>query len=120
MRKIIVILIFSALFAVSCATDSFGVYHTVKKGENLTKISQLYNVDANELRQENSIPEGVDELKEGSAIFIPGAANVIETSPAETSPETSPNPEPEPESEPETSPEPETENETEINFIWPA
>ena len=133
MKKFSLILIFTALFALSCATDSFGVYHTVKKGENVTKISQLYNVDANELRQENSIPEGVDELKEGSAIFIPGADEVIETSPEPES-ETSPEPEPESAPEPapaqtfhETSPEPETslqstepENEITINFIWPA
>jgi|GEM_PF-584949 Membrane proteins related to metalloendopeptidases len=146
MKKFAVILISATLFCLSCATDSFGVYHTVKKGENLTKISQLYNIDENELRHENSIPEGVGELKEGSAIFIPGAAEVIETSPLETFPETSPNPEPapepvetsqetspesetstQPESEPapvetcpETSPEPEPETETSINFIWPA
>ncbi|MBP5590412.1 LysM peptidoglycan-binding domain-containing M23 family metallopeptidase [bacterium] len=120
------IFIFSALFCLSCATDSFGVYHTVKKGENITKISQLYNVDENELRAENSIPEGVDELKEGSAIFIPGADEVIETSP-EPSHEPAPETEPEPapvetfhETSPETSPEPEPENETTMNFIWPA
>ena len=138
MKKFSLILIFASLFCLSCATDSFGVYHTVKKGENVTKISQLYNVEANELRQENSIPEGVDELKEGSAIFIPGADEVIETSPESTpEPETSPEPEqtlepaPEPKSAPEpspepvetcpeTSPEPEPETETSINFIWPA
>ena len=78
MRKFFVIFILSALFCVSCATDSFGVYHTVKKGENVTKISQMYNVDENELRKENSIPEGTDELKEGSSIFVPGADKVIE------------------------------------------
>jgi len=107
------IFIFSALFCLSCATDSFGVYHTVKKGENVTKISQLYKVDAKELRQENLIPEGVDELKEGSAIFIPGAAKVIETSPEPgTSTESA--------SESGTSAEPDIENGTRINFIWPA
>ena len=135
------IFIFSALLSLSCATGSFGVYHTVKKGENITGISQLYNVDENELRKENSIPEGVSELKEGSAIFIPGADEVIETQPVSETPaeveETWPaqpepaEPQPEqekqevkPENEPEperiTPEEPQTENETAINFIWPA
>lgn len=140
--KNISIFIFSALFCLSCATDSFGVYHTVKKGEKVSDISRLYNVDENDLRSENSIPEGVDELKEGSALFIPGADEVIETSPepeptpepenapapepekspepapaetvSETSPETSPEPTPEP------LPEQAPEAETRINFIWPA
>ena len=135
------IFIFSALLSLSCATGSFGVYHTVKKGENITGISQLYNVDENELRKENSIPEGVSELKEGSAIFIPGADEVIKTQPVSETPaeveETGPaqpepaEPQPEqeeqevkPENEPEperiTPEEPQTENETAINFIWPA
>lgn len=135
MRKFC-IFIFSALFCLSCATDSFGVYHTVKKGEKVSEISKLYNVDESELRKENSIPEGTDELKEGSAIFIPGADEVIETQPvsepaaeAEQTVETQPEPaEPQPEetreqkTEPEqiTQEEPETENETAINLIWPA
>lgn len=128
------IFIFSALFCLSCATDSFGVYHTVKKGENVTKISQLYNIDENDMRKENSIPEGVDELKEGSAVFIPGADEVLESEPAEE-PETSDNTEkkePEQTAEPEsipdqsekpeaiTSDESETESGNGINLIWPA
>ncbi len=120
MKKVSVILIFTALFCLSCATDSFGVYHTVKKGENITKISKLYNVDANELRQGNSIPEGIDELKEGSTIFIPGADKVIETEPAETLPEKSPDSEPEPVSGSETTSAPEPKNENGKIFIWPA
>ena len=134
------IFIFSALFCLSCATDSFGVYHTVKKGENITKISQLYNIDENKLRKENSIPEGVDELKEGSAIFIPGTDEVIETQPVSETPaeveqteltqpapdETQPQPEEtlKPENEPEqehiTPEEPEAENGETMQFIWPA
>ena len=128
------IFIFSALLCLSCATGSFGVYHTVKKGEKLSEISQLYNVDENELRKENSIPEGVEELKEGSAIFIPGADEVLESKPAEE-PETAADTE---EKEPEqtavqenipdqsekpeavTSEESETESGNEINLIWPA
>lgn len=132
------IFIFSAVFCLSCATDSFGVYHTVKKGENLIKISQLYNVDENELRSENSIPEGINELKEGSAIFIPGAEEVIETEPVseiDAEPEQTENieeketPQTEPEQNAEvneekpeviSSEEPEPESENEINLIWPA
>ena len=138
MRKFFVIFILSALFCISCATDSFGVYHTVKKGENMTKISQLYNVDEHELRLENSIPEGVDELKEGSSIFIPGADEVIETEPVpetaeepETEPTTQPEleePQPQPEETPEQKTEPEqimpeeheTGSETATDLIWPA
>ena len=135
MRKFC-IFIFSALFCLSCATDSFGVYHTVKKGEKVSEISKLYNVDESELRKENSMPEGTDELKEGSAIFIPGADEVIETQPVsepaaeaeqteKTQTETAaPQPEEtrEQKTEPEqiTQEEPETENETAINLIWPA
>ena len=129
------IFIFSLLFGLSCATDSFGVYHTVKKGENITKISQLYNINENELRTENSIPEGVDELKEGSAIFIPRAEKVLESEPVEEPAMTEipeekeqiQQAEPEQQTEiseekPEviTSEEPEQESENTINLIWPA
>ena len=143
MKKFSIILIFSALFCLSCATGSFGVYHTVKKGEKVSEISKLYNVDENELRSENSIPEGVDELKEGSAIFIPGADEVIETEPvseAAAEPEqtghiepdqpapSEPQPQPQPEEAPKQEAEPEqitpeepvTENEKIISLIWPA
>lgn len=126
------IFIFSALLSLSCATDSFGVYHTVKKGENIIKISHLYNVDENELRKENSIPEGVSELKEGSSIFIPGAGEVIETestasvfeTPAEVEQSAPDQLEetPEQKTEPEqiTPERPETESKTAIDLIWPA
>ena len=137
--KNLCIFIFSALFCLSCATDSFGIYHTVKRGENLTKISQLYNINENELRSENSIPEGVDELKEGSAIFIPGAEKVLESEPEEetvppenTETAEAAEQEPEQKAEPEKtavqeekteviiSEEPETESADSMNFIWPA
>ena len=133
------IFIFSALFCLSCATDSFGVYHTVKKGENMTKISQLYNIDEDELRKENSIPEGTDELKEGSSIFVPGAEKVLESEPeeepkpaentekaeaAEQEPEEKAEPvqEEKAEEKPEVivSEEPETESDVTISFIRPA
>lgn len=114
------IFIFSALFCLSCATDSFGVYHTVKKGEKVSEISKLYKTDETLIREGNSIPEGVDELEEGSAIFIPGADKVLTSEPNQTKnteenqsikEETASNPPVE---------ESETKKAAQINFIWPA
>ena len=110
------IFIFSALFCLSCATDSFGVYHTVKKGETVSELSRLYQTDETLIREENSIQEGIDELQEGSAIFIPGAEKVLEPKPVDLT--KAQNNEKKAQTIP--SEEPETENNNTINFIWPA
>lgn len=73
-------LIISACFAIialSCATG-FGIYHTVKKDETVKSVSELYKIDTNVLRAENQIPEDINELDEGTTIFIPGAKKVLE------------------------------------------
>ena len=94
----------------------------------------LYNIDENDLRKENSIPEGVEELREGSAIFIPGADEVLESKPEEEPQPADNNKEKEPEQiaeqesipdqseKPEaiTSEESETESGNGIDLIWPA
>lgn len=66
-----------AIFAISCATG-FGVYHTVKKDETVKSVSELYKIDTRILRTENQIPEDINELDEGTTIFIPGAKKVLE------------------------------------------
>lgn len=49
-----------------------GVYHTVKRGENLFRIAKAYNIDLQELAEVNGITD-MSKIKEGQRIFIPGA-----------------------------------------------
>lgn len=65
------------VFAASCATSGFGVYHTVKKNETVKSVSELYKIDAVALKSENQIPDDIITLDEGMTLFIPGAKEVL-------------------------------------------
>ncbi|HEY5672629.1 MAG TPA: peptidoglycan DD-metalloendopeptidase family protein [Malonomonas sp.] len=49
-----------------------GVYHTVKPGQNLYRISRAYNVDKNYLARVNGISDP-SLIKVGTRLYIPGA-----------------------------------------------
>jgi len=58
-----------------------GVYHRVKPGETLWRISKAYNVDLQELAEINNITDSA-RISAGSVVFIPDAREVIDLPPA--------------------------------------
>ncbi len=56
----------------SPAPSPVGVYHEVKKGETLWRISRAYGVDWRTIIKVNRI-ENPNEIKPGDKLFIPGA-----------------------------------------------
>jgi lipoprotein NlpD len=66
-----------------------GVYHRVKPGETLWRISKAYNVDLQELAEINNITDA-SRIGAGDAIFIPDAHQVIDLPPVKPPPETKP------------------------------
>ncbi|MBN2324291.1 MAG: peptidoglycan DD-metalloendopeptidase family protein [Spirochaetes bacterium] len=85
--KRIVLLILAALFLISCAgtqvaqrTDSSryerGVWHRIKEGQTLWRISKTYRVDLEALKDANEI-EDVVHIAQGTWIFIPGASKLL-------------------------------------------
>ncbi|NPV03540.1 MAG: peptidoglycan DD-metalloendopeptidase family protein [Syntrophaceae bacterium] len=58
-----------------------GVYHRVKPGETLWRISKAYNVDLQELAEINNITDA-SRISAGSVVFIPDAPEVIDLPPA--------------------------------------
>ncbi len=74
-KKIPIILLFLLIFITACATThkQSGVYHRVKKGETLWRISRAYNCDLAKLAEANSLPD--TNIKAGSVLFIPNATN---------------------------------------------
>jgi lipoprotein NlpD len=106
MRKIppithILLLAFSLLFLLSCSIqirdrDSVkssermrGVYHRVKPGETLWRISKAYNVDLQELAEINNITDA-SRISAGNVVFIPDVPQVIDLPPAKPPVETRP------------------------------
>lgn len=55
-----------------------GVYHTVKKGETLWRISQMYNVDMNEILSSNPHITSSTNIEKNTSVFIPGATQKSE------------------------------------------
>ena len=51
-----------------------GIYHHVKRGQTLWRISKIYNVNLDELVRVNHISD-VTSIEEGQMIFIPHAQN---------------------------------------------
>lgn len=49
-----------------------GIFHVVRKGENLFRIGKAYGISYRELARINGIPDP-DRVQVGSRIFIPGA-----------------------------------------------
>ncbi len=54
-----------------------GIYHTVKKGENLYRISKAYGISVEDIVNINSIPD-VTDISVGTPLFIPGACEIKE------------------------------------------
>lgn len=59
---------------------SSGVYHKIRKGETLWRVSQIYQVDIDDLIRSNNIPD-VARVEENQLIYIPGAKEVRSTAP---------------------------------------
>ena len=66
------VIISFCLFLTSCGTP-YGIYHSVEKGQTLYGIARAYNVPTQEIVRINRFKEHVT-LKEGDAVFIPGAS----------------------------------------------
>jgi len=66
-----------------------GVYHRVKPGETLWRISKAYNVDLQELAEINNITDS-SRISAGNVVFIPDAPRVIDLPPAKPPVETRP------------------------------
>ena len=71
-RAFILVLIFSLL--AGCASRK-GVYHTVKQGQTLYRISQTYGVDPTQLSRVNGVSDPT-RLRVGQRLYIPQASRV--------------------------------------------
>ncbi len=56
----------------ACTTTGPGIYHTVKKGETLWRISKTYGVDMQSIAEYNEIYDP-NLIYKGQKLFIPGA-----------------------------------------------
>ena len=65
-------LLFFLLLLVACET---GIYHTVKSGQTLYRISRTYGVSETSLKQANKISDPT-KVRVGTRLFIPGADRV--------------------------------------------
>ncbi len=65
------------LLVLGCVANApaHGVYHTVKKGQTLYKISKVYGVDEVYLARINKISDPT-QLRVGKRIYIPGATSL--------------------------------------------
>ncbi len=66
-----------------------GVYHRVKPGETLWRISKAYNIDLQELAEINNITDA-SRITAGNVVFIPDAPRVIDLPPVKPPVETRP------------------------------
>lgn len=57
-----------------CAAPK-GVYHTVRRGQTLYRIGQVYRVDVNQIARINRLTDR-SQLEVGQRLFIPGANSV--------------------------------------------
>ena len=62
-----------------------GVYHTVKKGETLWRISRAYGVALAEITEANGLSDYTIGI--GQKLYIPGATKTVEVEPAVPRPE---------------------------------
>ena len=56
-----------------------GIYHKVRKGQSLWRISKVYDVPVNEIIDSNHIPD-IASLEENQLIFIPNATTIKDVS----------------------------------------
>jgi lipoprotein NlpD len=66
-RYLILILVTTGLMVNGCA---YGIWHKVRRGENVSSLASLYGVSANKIRDINDLENG-DEVPPGDPIFIP-------------------------------------------------
>lgn len=59
-------------------TSQPGIYHTIKRGETLWRISRIYAVDLNELTRFNKI-SNVYKIEAGQKVFIPDSIRRTKT-----------------------------------------
>jgi len=72
LTKIIFTKLFVLILLSGCALFPPGIYHRVRKGENLWRISRAYQVDLEELARINHLSDAT-RIKVGQLIFVPGA-----------------------------------------------
>ncbi len=67
------ILIFGFCILSGCATsyDAHGVFHKVRRGENLLWIAKSYGVDLQDLAEENNIQNVDQALAPDEKLYIP-------------------------------------------------
>jgi lipoprotein NlpD len=66
------LLLCSVVFLSACSS---GIYHTVKPGQTLYRISKTYNVDQHYIARVNDITDP-DQVQAGARLYIPGADHV--------------------------------------------
>lgn len=62
------------ILVAACAAPK-GVYHTVRRGQTLYRIGQVYRVEVNQLARINRLTDR-SQLEVGQRIFIPGASSI--------------------------------------------
>ncbi|HOD34372.1 MAG TPA: peptidoglycan DD-metalloendopeptidase family protein [Syntrophales bacterium] len=87
--SVVLLLIFSSCTAVPPflrdSDQARGVYHHVKSGETLWRISQAYGIPLQEIAEVNNITDPA-MVTAGSVLFIPDAHRVITLTPVEKKP----------------------------------
>ncbi len=88
----VLILVFTVVFiTLSCATQRYGVYHKVEKGETLYGIAGKYQIKVDKLKEVNSIDDE-KSLKVGRYLLIPDVKapeNVTDSVPSNKNKESS-------------------------------
>jgi lipoprotein NlpD len=74
--KIRIIFLLLGIFFLLLVACEAGVYHTVKPGQNLYRISRIYNVDEAYLVRVNGI-SNPSQLPAGTRLYIPGAKKTL-------------------------------------------
>lgn len=77
-KNFYLLLVISAIIF-ACGSP-YGIYHTVKKGQTLYRISKAYNVPVEDIMKANNIDDP-SSLKVGEKLFIPGAEKEIDVEP---------------------------------------
>ncbi len=72
---VISVFLIICFLSVASAASSKGVYHTVKKGETLWRISSTYGVSAKEVSRINKIRNS-ERIRVGQKIYIPGRTKI--------------------------------------------
>ncbi|MBI5048495.1 MAG: M23 family metallopeptidase [Deltaproteobacteria bacterium] len=67
-------------FVMTGCSVSYGIYHTVERGQTLWRISKTYDVDIQDVAEFNDITD-TTQIKAGQKIFIPGVSRVLNVEP---------------------------------------